>query len=249
VPLMAATAAALVFLVKRKYAPALLLFLAWLLPVLFQVIDLKWFPSRYVFPHMWACIVPVSAAFAMWKSGSRRLPLALLATLAGAMAVQSAVMGASPRSLLYPDDANEHLGSGPFSGIGVREAVQYLNLQARDGPLVIITEPVWGPPSDAIHAYLSHRDGIQVFDGWWLQLSPKRPVLPREPIEVMKSQYERVPGGTIDFSRFPRVFFVTATNYEQPKQVYLREPCAKLVARFSKPNRVDSVDIYVMSGQ
>ncbi len=248
-PLMAATIVAMVFLLKRRYAPGLFLFLAWLLPVGFQIIDLKWFPSRYVFPHMWACIVPVAAAYAIWDRGSQRWPRLLMMTLAGIMALQSALMVARPRTLLQPDDASEHLGSGPFSGAGIREAVEYLGNQARQGARAIITEPVWGPPSDAIHAYLSDRDGIRVFDGWWLQLSSKRPVVPRAPIEFMKSQYERVAGGTVDFSKFRRIYFVTATNYERPKQVYLREPGALLVARFFKPNRIDSVDVYLVPGR
>jgi hypothetical protein len=60
----------------------------------------------------------------------------------------------------------------------------------------------------------------------------------------MKSQYERVPVGTVNFPTLGRVYYVTDTNYNQPKDVLKREPAAKLEARFAKANQVDSIDVY-----
>jgi hypothetical protein len=67
---------------------------------------------------------------------------------------------------------------------------------------------------------------------------------PTVPTEVMKSQYERIADGVVDFPHLKDAFYVTDTNYMKAKDVQGREPNARLVRRFVKPNGVDSIDVY-----
>ena len=60
----------------------------------------------------------------------------------------------------------------------------------------------------------------------------------------MRSQYERVSAGTVDFQARGRVYYVTDTTYTRPEQVARREPDARLLARFPKANGTDFIDVY-----
>ena len=60
----------------------------------------------------------------------------------------------------------------------------------------------------------------------------------------MKSQYERVKAGVIDFSQVPRVFYITDTYHTPKAAVRVRQPDAKLIQSFRKPDGKHSIDIY-----
>ena len=60
----------------------------------------------------------------------------------------------------------------------------------------------------------------------------------------MKSQYERVADGLVDFDRLRRVVYITDTNYQKPADVLRRQPDAHLIAQFPKRNGYDSIDVY-----
>jgi hypothetical protein len=218
-------------------------------PIAIQVMVLKWFPSRYVFPHAWPCVLLVGVAAASIFEGehSVRVRVAALAT-AGiiffTLVVHAAGFLTRPSEWMQAHDAEEHLGSGPFSGVGVLPAVRFLEAQTSHGGYVLLTDPIVGPPADAMYPYLNQRDGIRVYDAWWTQLYDSYPILPPEPKLVTKSQYERVPAGVVDFPKLSRVFYVTATNYNTPAQVVARQPSAHLLARFPRPNGKDFIDVY-----
>ena len=72
----------------------------------------------------------------------------------------------------------------------------------------MFTDPIGGPPADAIFAYLNERSGIRVYEAWWTTIAPDHPILPRAPVELVKSQYERVPGGMLDPRQLGRVYYV-----------------------------------------
>jgi hypothetical protein len=160
------------------------------------------------------------------------------------MLIASTAILRHPERQLHPVDVSEFLSSGPFSGYGVSEAVAYVRKESEDGrPLTVLTDPSFGTPMDAIHAYLNLWNGIRVYDAWWLQMSD-RPILPKEPLQVMKSQYERVPAQVVDFPTLQRVYYITDTNYNKPTDVTKREPTARLEMRFEKRNGKDFVDVY-----
>ena len=50
--------------------------------------------------------------------------------------------------------------------------------------------------------------------------------------------------GEIDFSREPRVYYVTDTAYYPPEAVQIRQPGAKPLRRFPKPENQQSIDVY-----
>ena len=160
------------------------------------------------------------------------------------LAVHAAGFLTQPSGWMQAHDAEEHFGSGPFSGVGVLPAVRFLETRASAGGYILLTDPILGPPADAMYPYLNRRHGIRVYDAWWTQLYDSYPILPSEPKLVVKSQYERVPAGVVDFPNARRVFYVTATNYNTPAQVLARQPSARLVARFPRPNGKEFVDVY-----
>ena len=166
------------------------------------------------------------------------------AGLAVSLGFGTAVLLHSPRDQLHRVDADEFLSSGPFSGYGIAEAVEYLRQDAMRGPFTVLTDPIWGTPADAIYPYLNHRWGIRVYDAWWAQLSDREPLLPPGGREVMKSQYERIADGLVDFSGLRRVVYITDTNYQKPADVLRRQPDAHLIAQFPKRNGSDSIDVY-----
>jgi hypothetical protein len=209
-------------------------------PILVQIFALEYFPSRYIFAHTWPLLLSISLVAENMGPRARFCMVLLLL----ALPVRSAELLLWPRQYVHATDANEFLGSGPYAGFGIADALELLRAESASGPLVVLTDPIWGTPADAVFAYLNGQNGIRVYDAWWIQLSSDHPILPAERMEVMKSQYERVSAGTIDFSTLRRVFYLTDTSYNATDAVHSREPTARLVARFRKPAGDHSIDVY-----
>ncbi len=163
--------------------------------------------------------------------------------LAGPFVYRAVGVLRSPVGHLHPEDARSFLGPGAHAGFGVREAVNYLLAESRNGAFVLLTDPIWGPPADAMFAYLNERQGIRVYEAWWMQRSGDYLILPPGQAQVLRSHYERVEAGTVDFSNVSRVFYVTDTNFYTPAAVHLRQPGARLVASFPKTGG-QSIDVY-----
>ena len=164
--------------------------------------------------------------------------------IAGPMLYQAQGIVREPHRFLHPADLMAYHDSGAYSGFGNREAVDYLLMEARNGAFVLLTDPIPGPPADTMFAYLNQRSGIQVYEAWWTELAPDHPILPPGPIEIMKSQYEREKAGVLDFSKLPRVFYITDSYYHSQEAVRDRQKNAQLVASFPKPMGDKSVDVY-----
>ena len=240
----------LVYLVWRRSAGATFLALISAVPLLIHVLLLvKIFPSRYAFPYFWPWLVIMgmaAAAFAdepTWAA-KKRFPAPLMigvltALAAGPFLARSLTVLNNPRENL---DLAEVLGSR--SDYGTRETVDFLLAEAQKGPLVLLTDPIWGPPADTMFAYLNKRRGIRVYEAWWTQVSASNPILPDKPAEVLKSHYEREKAGVVDFSRVDRVYYVTDT-FRTPRSVVLaRQPDARLEAFFQKPGSDYAVQVY-----
>jgi hypothetical protein len=245
-PVLVAAIGAFLYLAWQRSKPALLLGSVFAVPLSLQVMALEYFPSRYAFPHVWPCLVLVALAAAdlIERVKTHRCIAGMTFLLAGSLAVQSTGLVLIPQRYLHVDDAEQFLGSNPYAGWGVRDAVNYLRHESHKGPFVLLTDPYWGPPADAMFPYLNKQSGIEVHEAWWLQLSKSAPILPQAEMAVMKSHYERVKGGELDFRAIPRVFYVTDTGYASTAEVLNRQPDARRVASFKKPNGVDSVDVY-----
>jgi len=241
-PVGLAAVAALLYLLRLRSTAAVALVSVSVLPWLFQVFTLqKMFPTRYLFPHVWPWLVLIGMAVA-------RLPHPraqwLAALVAAPLVVRGLCVVQTPRECLYPEDAKWFLGSGPAAGYGLREAADFLLAEARSGPLTVFTDAIWGPPADSMFIYLNHRSGIRVYEAWWTTISPEHPVLPPVPVEVMKSQYERVSAGMLDTRQLDRVYYVTEVQYNPPAAVLRREPRARRVFSFPKPSGHNSIDVY-----
>ncbi len=255
VPLALAALGSLIYWTARRSAAAWVLLSVSIAPLLIQVFILTlMFPTRWAFPHFWPWLVLVGmAAVDVWnrtavktkRSGARALVAALaFVVFVGPMLVRSMAMLGNPAEHLDPYDREGFLSSHAHAGFGNREAVDYLREESKNGPFVLLTDPIWGPPSDTMFPYLNHYEGIRVYEAWWTQLSGDHPILPQGRAEIIKSHYEREKSGVIDFSRVGRVFYVTDTNYYTPAAVHVRQPDARLVKSFPKPNRTDSIDVY-----
>ena len=234
--------AALGYLVYRRATPALLVISVSVLPLLVQIFLLqKMFPTRYPFPHVWPWLVVIGMAAAALP---KHRAVWLAALLGVPMIVRGVGVVTDPQQYLYKEDAQTFLGSGPSAGYGLREAAQYLRNEARQGPITVFTDPIWGPPADAMFVYLNGREGIQVYEAWWTTISPDHPILPPVPVELVKSQYERVSGGMLDPRPLGRVYYVTETHYTPPAAVRRRHPNARHLISFQKPSGRNSIDVY-----
>jgi hypothetical protein len=241
-PVALAALTALGWLLWRRSAAAAIVVSVSVLPLAVQIFTLqKMFPSRYPFPHVWPWLVILGMAAAAlprrrasWLTGLAALPLV----------VHGLGVAITPKQYLYEDDAQWFLGSGPAAGWGLREAAAYLRAEARQGPITVLTDPVWGPPADAMFAYLNARNGIRVYEAWWTTISPDHPILPPVPVELVKSQYERVPAGMLDPRRLDRVYYVTEAHYVPEAAVRRRHSDARRLISFPKPNGRNSIDVY-----
>ncbi len=224
-----------------------------LAPLAVQVFVLElMYPSRYPFPHFWPLLVLAGWAVAdaanryggSLQGALRPAAAAVLSlVLAGPVVYRSVGILRTPGEYLYAEDAKNFLGGGAHAGFGVREAASYLLEESRQGAFVLLTDPIWGPPADALFAYLNERRGIRVYEAWWTQLSGGHVILPPGQAQVLKSHYERVEAGTVDFSNISRVFYVTDTNFYPRAAVQVRQPGAQLVASFPKTGG-QSLDVY-----
>ena len=251
-----AAIAALAYLTWRRSMAAWVLVSASLLPWLVQVFLLKlMYPTRYPYPHFWPWFVVIGLAAAdLWvrskqwlPSESRRKMAAALAALliAGPMLYQAGGMLRAPRAFLHERDIFYFMRSIGHVGWGVREAIDFLEQEAkREGGFVLLTDPIWGTPSDAMAPFLNQKHGIRVYEAWWTQLSPDSPIMPSGRAELIRSHYERTKMGEIDFSREKRVYYVTDTAYYPPEAVRIRQPGATLLRRFPKPENGQSIDVY-----
>jgi hypothetical protein len=245
-PFALASSAAIIYLVLRKDRRIWLAFPLLIFPLTLEIFTLEYLPSRYVFSHVWplALFTAIAVAdVARFVRLRRAKPLAIL-VLVAPLTIASTTLLVSPGSQLHATDEGEFLSSGPFSGYGIPEAINFMRQEATKGPLTILTDPIWGTPADAIYPYLNLKNGIRVYDAWWTQLSSREAILPKKSIDVMRSQYERVSAGHVDFPALSKVFYVTDTNYYTPEDVWKRSPDARLTARFPKRNGKDYIDVY-----
>lgn len=202
------------------------------------------FPTRYPFPLFWPWLA-AGAVAGVRLARSKGWPVAAVAGLLLAAPIYRDVrMIASPETQLHPADIEGFLGDHPHVGYGIAEAIAYLENEAEThGPFLLLTDPIWGPPADAMFPYLNGKHGIRVYEAWWTQLSPTHEILPRGQADILRSHYERVKAGKLDFTRVARVFYVTDTHYYPREAVLTRQPNARLVQSFPKKNG-HSIDIY-----
>ena len=226
------------------------------LPLMVEVVILSlMFPSRWAFPHFWPWLVIVGMAAAdLWqvrreRIGSlprrRAVAAAVVLLIAAPVFLRSLAILASPQQRLHPDDAAGFLGSSAHVGFGIREAVEFLDAESEThGPFVLLVDPIWGPPADAIITFLNRRHGIRAYEAWWTQLSGTHAILPQGSADMLRSHYERIEAGKLDFRAAPRVFYVTDTNYYNDAAVRVRQPDARLVQSFPKPDGKQAINVY-----
>lgn len=241
--LLAVLAASAYLLSQRSRAAVFLLGLS-LLPILAQALLLDRTFSRYPYPHLWLLLVLIAIAFCKALSSSKVVAWSALALVGLSFGWSSLLAVAKPRVGLAPRDASYFFGDGPNAGWGVAQAVGHIRQAGRQGEVLVLTDPIWGTPADALFAYLNGRDGIRVVEAWWLDVAESNSLIPGREVEIWRSHYERTPGGKVDFLDYDSVFYVTITNYRTRQDVAARQPSARLELSVPKPNRTQSLDVY-----
>ena len=225
-----------------------------ILPLAFQFFVVTMFAARLVYPHMWPWILALGVVAAEgWKLiparwsplQARAVAVVAVVLVVGSFVFRTAGILSDPQTGLTPDDAGRLFGSYVHSGSGVPEAINFLEREAQAGGFVLLTDPFWGVPADMAFAYLNQRHGIQMYEAWWTQVERKRyPVMPLGVVHVFKSHYQRVYGGRVDFREARRVYYITDTHYMPPRIMAIRQPGARLLKSFPKPDGSESVDVY-----
>jgi hypothetical protein len=253
-PVFLAALAALGYLSYRREWVAWLLFSVTLAPVLVEIFILKqMFPTRYPFPHIWPMLALVAMGIQRlyedlqnrWepRRAAQVTAAALMLALAP-MLLQSVAILRDPKTNLSRHDSGYFLGTYSHAGFGVREAIDFLIAESERGPFVLLTDPIWSVPADAMFPYLNFKHGIRVYEAWWTQRSGNYPIFPNGTVDLLKSQYERVKAGRLDLTQLDRVYYVTDTNYYTPEDVKIRQPDAVLLKRYPKPGNEYFVDVY-----
>ena len=246
--------ASFVYLAVQRSTGALIVVAVSIIPIAFQVLVLSSFSPRFAYPHMWPWMLAMGLCAGdlwrrwreRWTSRLRLLAAATTVALAaGSMALLSIRILRDPRGAIEPGDSGQLFGSYVHLGWGVPEAIDLLASEARRrGGFVLLTDPFWGVPADMAFAYLNQRHGIRVHEAWWLQLEGNLAIMPNSRVELVKSHYERVKGGVIDFREVERVYYLTDTFYMSRAAVQARQPGAVLLKSFPKPDGNEWVDVY-----
>ena len=242
-------------LLWKRSAPGMALLAIGAGPLLVELFVLTFLPTRYPYPFLWPWLLAVGVAAALLRDRlAASLPprralagavLALFALAAGPMLARTWLVLNDPKNNISPHDSGYYFGTFSHAGFGVRAAVEFLRAEAiARGPFLLLVDPIWSVPADAIFPYLNGKHGIRVHEAWWTQISGDHPIMPLAEVELMRSHYERVPAGKIDFRREGRVLYLTDTNYYKPEAVAVRQPTARLLMRFVKPGGDHSVDVY-----
>jgi hypothetical protein len=244
-PLVLATAVSWVVLIRKKAGlPCAILSFVGLI-LIGEIIALEYFPSRYAFPYLWPCFVVVGCAAGHLKDRAKLVAALYFCLVLGGMAVQSVEILRAPRQHLHPEDATAFLTANPYAGFGVNEAVRFIEGTASEqGPLVLLTDPIWGLPADPMFVYLNLHHGIEVHEAWWEEISEDYPLVPAGRTALMKSHYERIYGGNMDFNNVRHILYVTDSAYFTADDVRRRQATARLLASFYKPGNTESIDVY-----
>ena len=244
VPGLLAAIVAAAWLVSRRSRAAWLLLALSAAPILAQAFLIDRTFSRYPYPHLWPLLVLVALAagdalarprLRLWAMGGLGLTFAAFLTASFA-AVRY------PSDGLAPIDAGYYFGDGPNAGWGVEQAVRHV--RAAGGRTLVLTDPVWGTPADALFAYLNGRHGVRVAEAWWIDADPGNPIYPGPEAVVWKSHYERTAGEPLDLRTYDSVFYVTITNYHPRAEIAARQPNARLELSVPKPGGAQSLDVY-----
>ena len=254
-PAAAASLVSILYLGWRRQRGVWLVASVSLLPIAVQIFILQqMFPTRYPFPHIWPLLLLMGIAAARLHNELKSrlgsgwagpvVSAAAVVLVAGPMVRQSAAILRNPKENILPGDSGYFLGTYAHAGFGVREAIDFLISEARKGQLVLLTDAIWSLPADAMFPYLNHQHGIRVHEAWWVQLSPNHPIMPNGKVELLRSHWERVKGGELDFRNVNRVYYVTDTNHNKYQDVMARQPTARILRRFPKPGGDYFVDVY-----
>ena len=238
--------AACVYLLAKRSSSAWVLLAVSAVPIGLQVLVLTRFFSRYAFPHIWPLLLLCGLAFVELRKTTlgRFAGAAFLLVVAVSLTARSVAIVNDPVRSLAPSDSSYYFSDRPNAGFGVRQVVNHLLTEAEKGPLLLLTDPIWSTPADAMFPFLNRRQGIRVHEAWWIESAPNHPILHGRGAEVWRSHYERVLGGTLDFSDFRAIYYVTLTNYRSRGNVSDREPAATLELFVPKPGRKHSLDLY-----
>ena len=247
--------AALVYLLVRRSAAGIAIGIIALIPLAVQLFVLTFFPSRYQFAFLWPWLMLIALAGGraaeelgerLGESRARWAAVALVGALAFLpMLWRSGLILANPKDNIGHHDSGYFFSDYAHAGFGFREAIDLLrDIAIRQGGYILLVDPVWNMPSDGVAPYLNHKYGIRVYEAWWTQLSGTHPIMPNASVDLMKSQYERIPDGKLDFRDVGRVYYLTDTWYYPPEAVAVRQPTARLIKRFPKPGGKHFIDVY-----
>lgn len=243
---LAAAMISLGLLAKTRYGLAALLVSISVLPVVAQVVLIDRHFSRYAFPHVWPLLIAIALAYGVLRDrGQRTAGYALVGITAIAFCIHTAGILARPSRALASDDASYYFTDRPNAGFGINQVIgQIFNTARAEGRTLVLTDPTWGTPADAIIAIANRRGNVEAHEAWWIRQDPGGPILPGRGAELWTSHYDRQPAATIEFSNYAAIYYVTITNYHSRDEVKRRAPYSSLEFSVPKPGGQESLDLY-----
>lgn len=243
---MAAALLCLGLLARLKPGMAAFLAGASLLPIVLEILLIDRHYSRYAMPYLWPLLIAIASCYGVLRRQGRHSPAyALLAFAAASFAVRTIGVIFRPQQALAETDVLYYFSDAPNAGYGVNQAAAAIfEIARREGRTLVLTDPIWGTPADAIITYVNQRGNVEAREAWWAEQDRSGPLLPGPGVEVWKSHYERVSDGPIRFDDYAAILYVTLTNYRSEQEVAARAPGGRLELSVPKPGGRQSLNLY-----
>ncbi|MEW6680353.1 MAG: hypothetical protein AB1297_04940 [bacterium] len=139
-----------------------------------------------------------------------------------------------------PKEEKDLQTPGGYSGIGSREALEFLKENVKEK--VVLLLPVdWGCPADLLFMYLKDDKRFTIYETWWWPNKIQHLIPPVKSIEMALSKFQQKKAPELLYPEELRkedVWFVTTSNYTGSSYVLQQNPEFTLVKSFY------SVDIY-----
>jgi len=164
-PILLASAAGLIYLLKQRRWPEILILTLWWLPVIPMAAIAKVFTARYILYSAMPLLLLAAVGLIWINKISRWMFFLLMAAILFATLSFGAKLWSNPLETPLPKDEYRGYISDWTAGEGIREIARYLRQQPKDERIVVATEGFFGTLPNGLQIYFDKSSKITVIGG------------------------------------------------------------------------------------